>query len=123
MPPRKLRLSHALATGSFFGLAALQVAWHGLLLPAPGSLQLLLPALALAPFALFLGGILRARPRSYAGFGFVVLLYFVHGCYALTGGGLATRLGAVEIFLSLTYVFSGAFFARWRSQAATPADS
>lgn len=105
---------------------AVLVACYGLLLTflvgsiaAIGQLSLATPVIWLiqtVPLLIFMPGLHRGRPRSYAWVSFVVLLYFMHG--VLAAFDPARRLlGIIEIFLCVfLFVAVIVFIRKYRGE-------
>ena len=93
-------------------LFALQILWHGWLLPSPR--QQLPPALALAPASL-LPGWLTCQDNLRRGVligGIVSLFYFCHGVSAAYSDAPARGLALIEIAMALAVIGASGWDAR-----------
>jgi uncharacterized membrane protein len=85
-------------------LAALQVAWHGLLLPPPATIPIAVAlGFALLPLALPLLAMRRPR-RALFWAGLIALLYFCHGVMEAWSAPAERGLALVEIALSVLLI-------------------
>lgn len=100
-----------MASASLIGLIFLSVAWELWLAPLrPGGSWLVLKVL---PLLLPLFGILRGKVYTYRWSTLLIWLYFTEGVVrAWTDGGLSSRLGMLEITLSLTFFVAASLYAR-----------
>jgi uncharacterized membrane protein len=108
LKPANLR---TLASASLIGLIFLAVAWELWLAPLrPGGSWLVLKVL---PLMLPLFGILRGKVYTYRWSTLLIWLYFTEGVVrAWSDAGLSSRLGVLEIVLSLIYFAAAALYAR-----------
>ena len=100
---KRWRRAHRLAVAVYLGLIGLLLLWLIWLAPPPTSLRSPALLLLLGPLLLPLRGILHGRRYTMAWSGMLILLYFLHGVAAVSGGGRAAWLGAAEIALALAY--------------------
>ena len=102
------------ATTSLIALILLCLAWEGWLAPLkPGSSFMALKA---TPLLLPLPGIICGKRYTYQWATMLILLYFTEGTVrAYADGGLSSRMGMLEVMLSLTFFVAAIFFARQSS--------
>lgn len=100
-----------IASASLIGLIFLCVAWELWLAPLrPGGSWLVLKVLPLMP-PLF--GILRGKVYTYRWSTLLIWAYFSEGVVrAWSDTGLSSRLGLLEIVLSLSFFIAAALYAR-----------
>jgi len=106
-----IRAAQRVAAASLALLIALCLAWELWLAPlAPGGTLLALKA---APLALPLGGVLSGRRYTFQWSSMLILAYLAEGVTrAWSEHGLAQRLAAAEIALSLAFFASAVAYAR-----------
>lgn len=108
MTPALLR---TLASASLIGLILLGLAWELWLAPLrPGGTWLVLKIL---PLMIPLFGILGGKRYTYRWSTLLIWLYFTEGCVrAWSDPPPGAWLGLVEVFLSLVFFVSAAWYAR-----------
>ena len=102
---------YGLSSASLIALIVLCLAWEAWLAPLhAGGSALILKTL---PLLLPLFGVLRKKIYTYQWSSMMILLYFIEGiARAYTDHGLAAKLAASEIALSLLFLVSSVFFVR-----------
>ena len=103
--------SRRLAATSIAALFALQLVWHGVLLPpvhAPRWAIVTLFCLPLLPSVLLL---LASRPSAQFWGGVAALLYFCHGVTEAWTSPSTRALGVVELALSVAIIMAGSWDA------------
>lgn len=98
-------------------LAALQIAWHGLLLPPTQIPVAIALGFALLPLALPLLAI-RRPPRALLWAGLVALLYFCHGVMEAWSAPAERGLALTEAALAVLLILALGADARGRIIAA-----
>lgn len=108
----RARMARRLGFGAWMALLALQILWHGVVLPAPGAAYW--PALALAVVPLALPLLAWRKPmRALLLVGMVALFYFAHGVADVWATPGARAWASAEIALAVLLVLAyGA--ASWR---------
>ena len=111
------------AVGCYIALTGLLFAWLIWLDPPPASLRSPLLLMFLLPLLLGLRGILHRRRYTLQWTGMLILIYFMHGLLAATGGASERWLGVAETLLSLGYFGTGMLILRRGKQRHKAAQS
>ncbi len=94
---------YRLALGCYAGLIVLWLAWLIWLDPPPATLRSVMLIVVLLPLLAGLRGVLHRRRYTLQWTGMLILLYFMHGLVAATGGFPARWLGVTEALLAMGY--------------------
>jgi uncharacterized membrane protein len=111
----RLKLSRVLSLLSFFGLAALLLAWNLCFAEIPGKLLWVILGVQLAPLLLLAPGLVLGNARAHAWACFVVNLYFIQGVLAAFDPSKALY-GWLLTLLSFSLFCAALMFTRWRFQ-------
>jgi len=112
----KTRVAYWSATGGYFGLLFLLLAWLGWLSP-PRTLPISVALfLMLVPLLFPLRGILHGRPYTFAWASFLALIYFTHGIVEAYSNSEDRLLAVLEIILSIIFYSGSMFYARFRGR-------
>ena len=103
MSAAALPIEQKLGLASWAALAALQLAWHGWLLPPQSMPVLLVLAIAVIPLLLPLAALRKPR-RALLWVGILALFYFCHGVAEAWSSPVERMLATVEIALTLLLI-------------------
>jgi len=111
----KARLSRYITVVSYFGLLALFVLWHYVLVPVPDANPLTIVLFKSSLLLAFLPTIISGNPRGHAWMCFVLLLYFMLAVLdaSIPGTFMVGTLACILIGVLFT---SAMMYARWQSR-------
>ena len=94
---------YRVAAGCYLALIVLLFAWLIWLAPPPPGLRSPLLLVFLLPLLFGLRGVLNRRRYTLQWTGMLILVYFIHGILAATGGFPQRWLGSAEAVLTIGY--------------------
>jgi len=114
----KITIARWLTLSSYLGLITFIMLWAIWLADLPDNQVFLRLVLFVPPLLLPLFGVLALKEKPLVWGSLVSLIYMVDGGVTLwTAGADFKYLGAIEMVLALTYLFSSSYFVRWRAEA------
>ncbi|MBT3197671.1 MAG: DUF2069 domain-containing protein [Gammaproteobacteria bacterium] len=107
------QILHQITLGSYFALLLHLLLWITWLGPSHYFPTAMVLIAMLVPLLLPLRGLLHGNPYTHAWSGFLALFYFIHGVGDFFINPPERLYSGIEIFLSLSFFFSAAFYARF----------